>query len=121
MPHLDSKLILAGIMSLVMSACVPYYGPDVREFGPATRPAGIASTLDLGGDTLQAEILAWDEGALIVLIHRLPHHRMAGRLARIPFAGIRSAEFANADGSNTASGSTVSAGDRPDRPRLNPW
>ena len=65
---------------------------------PATRPAGIASVLDLGGDPLQAEVLALEEDALIVLVDRVPQHDLAGRLARIPFTGIRTAEFANADG-----------------------
>ena len=98
MPHLDKRLTFIGVVSVTMLACIPYYGPDVNELSPATRPAGIASVLDLGSDTLQAEILALEEDALIVLVDRLPQHRMAGRLARIPFSGIRTGEFANADG-----------------------
>ena len=52
-----SPLAFAGLMSALMSACIPYYGPDVNEFAPVTRPAGIAAVLDLGSDTLRAEIL----------------------------------------------------------------
>ena len=98
MRHLDNKLVFAGIVSVMMSACIPYYGPETNQYSPATRPEGIATALDLGSDTLQAEILALEEDALIVLVDRVPQHRMAGRLARVPFSGIRTAEFANADG-----------------------
>ena len=98
MRNFHNKLVFAGIVSFMMSACIPYYGPDVHELAPATRPAGIASVLDLGSDTLQAEILALEEDALIVLVDRIPQDEMAGRLARVPFTGIRTAEFANADG-----------------------
>lgn len=97
MAHLQHHLLRAGIVCVLMSACIPYYGPRVGELAPATRPAGIASVLDLGGDPLQAEVLALEEDALIVLVDRVPQHGMAGRLARIPFTGIRTAEFANAD------------------------
>lgn len=93
-----SHLAFAGLMSALMSACIPYYGPDVNEFAPATRPAGIAAVLDVGGDTFRAEILALDDDALIVLVDRTPQHTMAGRLARIPLAGIHAAEFENAGG-----------------------
>lgn len=98
MPHLDSRLAFAGIVSVMMSACIPYYGPETNQYSPASRPAGIAAALNLGSDTLQAEILALEEDALIVLVDRLPEHRMAGRLAQVPFRGIQTAEFANADG-----------------------
>ena len=98
MRHLDSKLVFAAIVSVMMSACIPYYGPDVSQYSPATRPEGIATALDLGSDTLQAEILALEDDALIVLVDRLPQHGMAGRLARVPLSGVRTAEFANADG-----------------------
>ena len=98
MRYRDNRLVFAGIVSLMMSACIPYYGPEVRQFSPATRPEGIATALDLGSDTLQAEILALEEDALIVLVDRLPQHRLAGRLARVPFRGVRTVEFANADG-----------------------
>ena len=98
MAHLQHRLIRAGIVGLLMSSCIPYYGPDVNEFAPATRPAGNAAVLDVGGDAMQAEVLALEEDALIVLVDRVPQHGMAGRLARIPFSGIRTAEFANADG-----------------------
>lgn len=54
--------------------------------------------LDLGSDTLWVEVLALDDDALIVLVDRTPQHAMAGRLARIPFAGIHAAEFENAGG-----------------------
>ena len=97
MAHLPHYLVRAGIICVLMSACIPYYGPRVSELAPATRPAGIASVLDLGGDPLQAEVLALEDDALIVLVDRVPQHVMAGRLARIPFAGIRTAEFATAD------------------------
>ena len=97
MAHLQHQVIRAGIICVLMSACIPYYGPRVSELAPATRPAGIASVIDLGGDPLQAEVLALEEDALIVLVDRVPQHAMAGRLARIPFAGIRTAEFASAD------------------------
>ena len=93
-----SPLAFAGLMSALMSACIPYYGPDVNEFAPATRPAGIAAVLDMGSDTLRAEILALDDDALIVLVDRTPQYAMAGRLARIPLAGIHTAEFENAGG-----------------------
>lgn len=93
-----SQLAFAGLMSALMSACIPYYGPDINEFAPATRPAGIAAVLDLGNDTLRAEILALDDDALIVLLDRTPQQTMAGRLARIPLAGIHTAEFENAGG-----------------------
>lgn len=98
MPRPASQLAFARLMSALMSACVPYYGPDVNEFAPATRPAGVAAVLDLGGDILRAEILALDDDALIVLVDRTPQHTMAGRLARIPLAGIHAAEFENAGG-----------------------
>lgn len=98
MPRPASQLAFAGLMSALMSACIPYYGPDVNEFAPATRPAGIAAVLDLGSDTLRAEILALDDDALIVLVDRTPQHTMAGRLARIPLTGIHTAEFENAGG-----------------------
>lgn len=93
-----SHLAFAGLVSALMSACIPYYGPDVNEFAPATRPAGIAAVLDLGGDTLRAEILALDDDALIVLVDRTPQYPMAGMLARIPLTGIHTAEFENAGG-----------------------
>lgn len=93
-----TNLAFASLMSALMSACIPYYGPDVNEFAPATRPAGIAVVLDLGSDTLRAEILALDEDALIVLVDRTPQYAMAGRLARIPLAGIHTAQFMNAGG-----------------------
>ena len=96
MPRLDKQLIFAAVMSLMMSACTPWYGPDLAEHAPATRPAGIASVLDLGSDTLRAEVLALEDDALIVLVDRSPEHRVAGRLARVPWAGIRTARFANA-------------------------
>ena len=98
MAHLQHRFILAGIVCLLTSACIPYYGPRVSELAPATRPAGIASVLDVGSDPMQAEVLAVEDDALIVLVDRVPQHGMAGRLARIPFTGIRTAEFANADG-----------------------
>lgn len=98
MTHLRHRFVRAGIVCLLMSACIPYYGPQVSELAPATRPAGIAAVLDMGGDPMQAEVLALEEDALVVLVDRVPQHGMAGRLARIPFTGIRSAEFANADG-----------------------
>ena len=93
-----SHLAFASLMSALMSACIPYYGPDVNEFAPATRPAGIAAVLDLGSDTLRAEILALDDDALVVLVDRTPQHTMAGRLARIPLTGIHTAQFMNAGG-----------------------
>ena len=96
MAHLQHRFVRAGIVCLLMSACIPYYGPRVSELAPATRPAGIASVLELGSDTLRAEILALDEDALIVLVDRLPQHTLGGRLARVPLAGIHAAEFANA-------------------------
>ena len=96
MPHLQHQLIRAGIVCLLMSACIPYYGPNVSELVPATRPAGIASVLDLGSDTLRAEVLALEEDALIVLVDRLPPHILGGRLARVPFAGIHRGQFENA-------------------------
>ena len=43
MRHLDSKLVFAAIVSAMMSACIPYYGPDVSQYSPATRPEGIAT------------------------------------------------------------------------------
>lgn len=96
MPRLDQRLIFAGVMSLMMSACTPWYGPTLSEHAPATRPAGIASVLDLGNDTLRAEMLALEEDALIVLVDRSPDHRLAGRLVRVPLTGIRTARFADA-------------------------
>lgn len=93
-----SQLAFAGLLSALMSACIPYYGPDVNEFAPVTRPAGIAAVLDLGSDTLRAEILALDDDALIVLVDRTPQYAMAGRLARIPLTGIHTAQFMNAGG-----------------------
>lgn len=98
MRHLDNKLVFAGIVSAMISACIPYYGPEVNQYSPATRPEGIATALDLGSDTLLAEVLAVEEDALVVLVDRLPRHGMAGRLARVPLSGVRTAEFANADG-----------------------
>lgn len=98
MPRPASQFAFAGLTCALMSACIPYYGPDVNEFAPATRPAGIAAVLDLGSDTLRAEILALDDDALIVLVDRTPQYAMAGRLARIPLTGIHTAEFENAGG-----------------------
>ena len=96
MPHMKTRFVLAGMVSLLMPACS--YGPKVDRFPPAQHPSGIASLLYVAGDTLDAEVLAVEEDALLVLVDSAGQHRLAGRLARIPFPGITRGRFAHAGG-----------------------
>lgn len=96
MPHTKTRFVLAGMVSLLMPACS--YGPKVDRFPPAQHPSGIASLLYVAGDTLDAEVLAVEEDALLVLVDSSGQHRLAGRLARIPFLGITRGRFAHAGG-----------------------
>ncbi|MDE0476392.1 MAG: hypothetical protein OXI50_17710 [Gammaproteobacteria bacterium] len=93
---MKTRFVLAGMVSLLMPACS--YGPKVDRFPPAQHPSGIASLLYVAGDTLDAEVLAVEEDALLVLVDSSGQHRLAGRLARIPFPGITRGRFAHAGG-----------------------
>ena len=96
MPHTKTPSVLAGMVCLLMPACS--YGPKVDRFPPAQHPAGVASLLYVSSDTLNAELLAVEEDALVVLVDSAGHHRLAGKLARIPFLGITRSRFAHAGG-----------------------
>ena len=96
MPHTKTRFVLAGMVVLLMPACS--YGPTVDQFPPAQQPGGVTATLVLGSDTLTAEVLAVEEDALFVLAEPSTPHRLAGKLARIPFSGITRGEFAHAGG-----------------------
>ena len=90
-----SKLAVAGAVSLMVSAC-GQYGPEVHAFPPAVQPAGITSHIYVFDAFLQAELLAVEDSALLVLVDQLSEHRLAGRFARIPFSRIRTARFMHA-------------------------
>lgn len=96
MPHTKTRFVLAGMVSLLMPACS--YGPEVDQFPPAQHPAGVASLLYVAGDTLNTEVLAVEEDALLVLVDPSGQHRLAGKLARIPFLGITRSRFAHSGG-----------------------
>ncbi len=82
------------MISVALGGCA--WGPNLVSFPPANGPEGIASWLHLEGDSLRAELLAVDEDALLVLVDGTPPHRLAGRLARVPFTAIRRGELAHA-------------------------
>ena len=109
MPHMKTRFVLAGMVSLLMPACS--YGPKVDRFPPAQHPSGIASLLYVARDTLDAEVLAVEEDALLVLVDSAGQHRLAGRLARIPFPRITRGRFAHAGG--VRRGFSLSANVRP--------
>lgn len=96
MPHAKTPSVVAGMVCLLMPACS--YGPKVDQFPPAQHPSGVASLLYVAGDTLNAEVLAVEEDALLVLVDSSGQHRLGGRLARIPFLGMTRGRFAHAGG-----------------------
>ena len=96
MRYPKARLLVAAIISLLVPACS--YGPRVEDFPPARQPAGVVSTLYLGDEILQAEVLAVEEDALLVLGDQSSPHRLAGKLARIPLSILRRGQFAHAGG-----------------------
>lgn len=84
------------LISPVAAACV--YGPNIDTFSPALGPRGTTAWLHVAGDSLRAEVLAVEGAALLVLVDEAPPHRLAGRLARVPFTAIGRGELAHASG-----------------------
>ena len=96
MPRSVVRFVLAGIVFLLAPGCS--YGPRVDTFPPARQPGGIAATLYLANDSLRVEVLAVEEDALFALVNPSPPHRLAGRLAHIPYARTRDGRFEHAGG-----------------------
>lgn len=93
MTRARSQLLFLAIISLIGSAC---YGPRLDQFPPAREPAGIVASLTLANDSLLVELLALEEDALLVLVDDGSQHRLAGRLARIPYNRIQTGQFEHA-------------------------
>ena len=86
-----------AFLSLLLSAACTI-GPGVGGFRPAQGPEGVSARLTLTSEAgeLAGEVLAVEESALLIYVHREGsgrEERLDRYLARVPFGAVRRADF----------------------------
>ena len=92
--RLSNRWVFAGMICLLESGCTPKVvgGPTREQFPPAHQPQGIPAFLDLDdGTSLEGEILAVQDYALILLVSNSSTSRLEGRLVRVSLYPIHRA------------------------------
>lgn len=82
------RIGLAG-MCLAAAACVAHFGPQPREFIPATTGAGIGATLAVAQTSITGELLEVRDTAVVILT--------PDRVLLVPFRAIAHGTFAHTD------------------------
>lgn len=78
-----------ALLAMFLSGCTVRHGQWLETYRPATEPAGVQAALRVGaGEQLEGELLALEEGGLLVLAGNV--------IYRVPWAGVLRARFPEA-------------------------
>jgi hypothetical protein len=87
---MNGPLRTTSVLLLVLTGClVAEIGPTVESFPPASRGAGVWTSLQLGSGAVHGELLEARDTALLLL--------RGGEIVLVPFAAIRRGEFRHLD------------------------
>ena len=83
------RFMTCVLLPLIVAGCM--FGPRAELYPSATRPGGMKAALDAGGQMLDAEVLAVQDTALLVLSG-------AQEVILVPYRTIRAGTFEDARG-----------------------